>query len=188
MQELQKQGVLRSIGVSNYDVALLEEVVNLGGAPPQVTSALQNGTISFSKVNQVLITPRYPQNDLLRVAFELGMHLQVFQRTWSRIFISSLFFCTRYNQKPPPTQAYSSLGSSSQSALMRNSLVNSIGRNLDVSPAQVADLLYIGHFFRKFFNKTSQTQGSLALGNPARPQCASKVHKVNYNSFHCKKV
>ena len=98
------------------------------------------------------------------------------------------YFCTRYNQTPLPTQAYSSLGSSSQSALMRNSLVNSIGRNLDVSPAQVADLLYIGHFFRKFFNMTSQTQGSLALGNPARPQCASKVHKVNYNSFHSKKV
>ena len=34
---------------------------------------------------------------------------------------------------------------------MRNSVVNSIGRNLEVSPAQVADLLYIGHFFRKFF-------------------------------------
>ena len=81
MQELQKQGVLRSIGVSNYDVALLQEVVNLGGAPPQVTSALQNEMISLFKVNQVLITPRYPQNDLLRVAFELGMHLQVFQRT-----------------------------------------------------------------------------------------------------------
>ena len=30
--------------------------------------------------------------------------------------------------------------------------------------------------------------GSLALGNPARSQCASKVHKVNYNSFHSKKV
>ena len=29
--------------------------------------------------------------------------------------------------------------------------------------------------------------GSLALGNPARSQCSSKVHKVNYNSFHSKK-
>ena len=47
MQELQKQGVLRSIGVSNYDVTLLQEVVNLGGAPPQVTSALQNEMIIF---------------------------------------------------------------------------------------------------------------------------------------------
>ena len=81
MQELQKQGVLRSIGVSNYDVALLQEVVNLGGAPPQVTSALQNEMISLFKVNQVLITPRYPQNDLLSVAHALGVHLQVFQIT-----------------------------------------------------------------------------------------------------------
>ena len=78
MQELQKQGVLRSIGVSNYDVTLLQEVVNLGGAPPQVTSALQNEMISLFKVNQVLITPRYPQNDLLSVAHALGVHLQVF--------------------------------------------------------------------------------------------------------------
>ena len=35
------------------------------------------------------------------------------------------------------TQAYSSLGSSSSSVLMRNSVVNSIARMLDVSPAQV---------------------------------------------------
>ena len=79
MQELQKQGVLRSIGVSNYDVTLLQELVNLGGAPPQVRSALQKEMISFFfKVNQVLITPRYPQNDLLSVAHALGVHLQVF--------------------------------------------------------------------------------------------------------------
>ena len=81
MQELQKQGVLRSIGVSNYDVTLLQEVVKLGGALPQVKFVLQNEMISFFKVNQVLITPRYPQNDLLSVAHALGVHLQVFHRT-----------------------------------------------------------------------------------------------------------
>ena len=59
-------------------MALLQEVVNLGGAPPQVTSALQKEMISLFKVNQVLITPRYPQNDLLSVAYALGVHIQVF--------------------------------------------------------------------------------------------------------------
>ena len=38
LQELQEQGVLRSIGVSNYDTALLQEVVHLGGTQPQVIS------------------------------------------------------------------------------------------------------------------------------------------------------
>ena len=40
MQELQEQGVLRSIGVSNYDTGLLQEVLHLGGAWPQVTSLI----------------------------------------------------------------------------------------------------------------------------------------------------
>ena len=40
MQELQEQGVLRSIGVSNYDSALLKEVLGLGGARPQVISLI----------------------------------------------------------------------------------------------------------------------------------------------------
>ena len=102
----------------------------------------------------MLITPRYPQNDLLSVAHALGVHLQVFQRTGSKSLICSTFFFTRYNQTPPPTQAYSSLGSSSQSALMRNSVVNSVGRNLEVSPAQVSDLLYIGHFFQHDVSNT----------------------------------
>ena len=38
MQELQEKGVLRSIGVSNYDTALLQEVLDLGGVWPQVIS------------------------------------------------------------------------------------------------------------------------------------------------------
>ena len=38
MQELQEQGVLRSIGVSNYDAVLLQEVLDLGGVRPQVIS------------------------------------------------------------------------------------------------------------------------------------------------------
>ena len=40
MEELQEQGVLRSIGVSNYDSTLLYEVVLLGGTRPQVTSLI----------------------------------------------------------------------------------------------------------------------------------------------------
>ena len=40
MEELQEQGVLRSIGVSNYDSTLLYEVVLLGGTRPQVISLI----------------------------------------------------------------------------------------------------------------------------------------------------
>ena len=45
MEELQEQGVLRSIGVSNYDSTLLYEVVLLGGTRPQVISLISG---SFS--------------------------------------------------------------------------------------------------------------------------------------------
>ena len=47
LQRLNKEGVIKSIGVSNYDEALTKEVLDLGGPKPQV--------------NQVHMTPFYPQ-------------------------------------------------------------------------------------------------------------------------------
>ena len=58
------------------------------------------------------------------------MPLKVLAST-SRSFQSNL------RQTDLKIQAYSSLGSSSSSVLIRNSVVNSIARKLDVSPAQV---------------------------------------------------
>ena len=47
LQELNEEGLVKSIGVSNYDEELLKDVMELGGTKPQV--------------NQVHMTPFYPQ-------------------------------------------------------------------------------------------------------------------------------
>ena len=55
---------MKAIGVSNYDVELLREVVGLGGVVPQV--------------NQVHLTPLNQQRGLQGLAAHLGIHLQAY--------------------------------------------------------------------------------------------------------------
>ena len=47
LQELYEEGVVKAIGVSNYDEELIKEVLDIGGTVPQV--------------NQVYMTPFHPQ-------------------------------------------------------------------------------------------------------------------------------
>jgi len=65
MVELQRQGRVRSIGVSNFTERHLREVADLTGVMPSV--------------NQVELHPEFPQADLRRVHAELG----VLTESWS---------------------------------------------------------------------------------------------------------
>ena len=95
LEEVQRSGTVRSIGVSNYDVELLREVLENGEVVPQV--------------NQVYMTPFHSQDDLKQFADDHKIQLQ----------------------------AYSSLGSHSQSRILKNKMINDISKKHSVSPAQV---------------------------------------------------
>lgn len=64
LEQLQKEGLVRAIGVSNYDTEQVREVVELGGVVPQV--------------NQVHLTPFSQQGVPVELAGELGVHLQAY--------------------------------------------------------------------------------------------------------------
>ncbi|KAJ8674839.1 hypothetical protein QAD02_010625 [Eretmocerus hayati] len=94
--ELKKEGLLRSIGVSNYTINHLEHLLkNCDGVKPDV--------------NQVECHPHYRQDDLLKFCVQEGIHLQ----------------------------AYSSLGTSDTTDLLKDPVVNEVASQLSVSPARV---------------------------------------------------
>ncbi|XP_043580490.1 aldose reductase-like isoform X1 [Bombus pyrosoma] len=94
--ELKKQGFIRSIGVSNYTIKHLEELLqNCKDIPPSV--------------NQVELHPHYHQKELIKYCNNKGIHVQ----------------------------AYSSLGTSSSTNLLRDPIVVKIATQLNVSPAQL---------------------------------------------------
>ena len=94
--DLQKQGVLRSIGVSNHTVNHLEELRrDCEDVPPAV--------------NQVEYHPHYRQEQLIKYCNEKGIHVQ----------------------------AYSSLGTSSNTSLLTDPIITRIASELNVSPAQL---------------------------------------------------
>ncbi|XP_031842242.1 glyoxal reductase [Nomia melanderi] len=94
--ELQKQGLIRSIGVSNYTIGHLEELLkDCKGISPAV--------------NQVECHPHYRQTELINYCNEKGIHVQ----------------------------AYSSLGTSSNSNLLKDPVVIKIASQLNVSPARL---------------------------------------------------
>ncbi|XP_076765727.1 uncharacterized protein LOC143432745 [Xylocopa sonorina] len=94
--DLKEQGLLRSIGVSNYTIGHLEELLkNCKGVPPAV--------------NQVELHPHYRQEELIKYCNEKGIHVQ----------------------------AYSSLGTSSSTSLLRDPTVVKIASQLNVSPARL---------------------------------------------------
>ena len=95
LQEFNHRGIIKSIGVSNYGVNHLEEILEQGGQLPQV--------------NQVYMTPLHNQEALK--TFSLKHNIQL--------------------------QAYSSLGSHSNSRVLKNKLINQIAKKYSVSPAQV---------------------------------------------------
>ncbi|XP_029047624.1 glyoxal reductase-like [Osmia bicornis bicornis] len=94
--DLKKQGFIRSVGVSNYTVRHLEELLHdrKGIAPA---------------VNQVECHPHFRQEELIAYCNEKGVHVQ----------------------------AYSSLGTSSNTSLLTDPTVTKIASQLDVSPAQL---------------------------------------------------
>ncbi|XP_076239358.1 uncharacterized protein LOC143182306 [Calliopsis andreniformis] len=94
--DLKNKGLLRSIGVSNYTINHLEELLqNCEGVPPAV--------------NQVECHPHYRQEELINYCNQKGIHVQ----------------------------AYSSLGTSSNTNLLRDPVVTQIASQLKVSPAQL---------------------------------------------------
>jgi len=96
LQEYNKDGVIKSIGVSNYNKYQLQDVLDLGGQKPQV--------------NQVYKTPLHDQDEgLIKLASQHKIHLQ----------------------------AYSSLGSHTESRILRNKVLNDIAKKNSVSAAQV---------------------------------------------------
>jgi len=96
LQEFNKDGVIKSIGVSNYNEHQLQEVLNIGEPKPQV--------------NQVYKTPLHDQDEgLLKLASQHNIHLQ----------------------------AFSSLGSHTESRILRNKVLNVIAKKYSVSSAQV---------------------------------------------------
>ncbi|XP_033224467.1 uncharacterized oxidoreductase YtbE-like [Belonocnema kinseyi] len=94
--DLHKQGLLKSIGVSNYNIIHLQQLVaNCDDVKPSV--------------NQVECHPHYRQDDLLKYCTQEGIHLQ----------------------------AYSSLGSSDNDALLNDPVVRQVSSTLNVSPARL---------------------------------------------------
>lgn len=94
--ELKKQGLIRSIGVSNYTIKHLEEL-------------LQNCKDTSPAVNQVELHPHYRQKELIKYCNEKGIHVQ----------------------------AYSSLGTSSSTNLLKDPIVVKVASQLNVSPARL---------------------------------------------------
>ncbi|KAF3423472.1 hypothetical protein E2986_13083 [Frieseomelitta varia] len=94
--ELKKQGLIRSIGVSNYTIKHLEEL-------------LQNCKDTPPAVNQVELHPHYRQEELIKYCKEKGIHVQ----------------------------AYSSLGTSSSTNLLKDPIVVKVASQLNVSPARL---------------------------------------------------
>merc|ERR1712013_482142 len=64
LQELYEEGVVKAIGVSNYDEELIKEVLDIGGTVPQV--------------NQVYMTPFHPQTELFKYCTSKGIHMQAY--------------------------------------------------------------------------------------------------------------
>ncbi|KAK9293645.1 hypothetical protein QLX08_011472 [Tetragonisca angustula] len=94
--ELKKQGLIRSIGVSNYTIKHLQEL-------------LQNCKDTPPAVNQVELHPHYRQEELIKYCNEKGIHVQ----------------------------AYSSLGTSSSTNLLKDPIVVKVASQLNVSPARL---------------------------------------------------
>ncbi|XP_015590066.1 NADPH-dependent aldo-keto reductase, chloroplastic isoform X3 [Cephus cinctus] len=94
--EIQKEGYIRSIGVSNYNIKHLKEL-------------LQNSYGVIPAVNQVECHPHYSQKELIDFCKREGIHVQ----------------------------AYSSLGTSDPTALLKDPVVYSIASDINVSPARV---------------------------------------------------
>lgn len=94
--DLKKQGLVRSIGVSNYTIKHLEEL-------------LHDQKSELPSVNQVECHPHYRQEELIKYCNEKGIHVQ----------------------------AYSSLGTSSNTSLLKDPTVTKIASQLHVSPAQL---------------------------------------------------
>lgn len=94
--KLQKEGLIRSVGVSNYTVRHLEELLeNCEGVPPSV--------------NQVEWHPRFHQTELLKYCRENGIFLQ----------------------------AYSSLGTSSETSLREDPEILKIAKKLGKTSSQI---------------------------------------------------
>ncbi|KAG7212869.1 hypothetical protein KM043_002222 [Ampulex compressa] len=94
--ELQMQGLIRSIGVSNYTTKHLDELLeNCRNIPPAV--------------NQVECHPHYRQEELIKYCNDKGIHIQ----------------------------AYSSLGTSSNTNLLNDPVVTTLSSELNVSPARL---------------------------------------------------
>ncbi|XP_076174137.1 uncharacterized protein LOC143150032 [Ptiloglossa arizonensis] len=93
---LKKQGFIRSLGVSNYTINHLEELLrDCKGVPPVV--------------NQVECHPHYRQEELIKYCKKHGIHVQ----------------------------AYSSLGTSNNTDLLRDPVVTLLASQVNVSPAQI---------------------------------------------------
>ncbi|KAK2578468.1 hypothetical protein KPH14_011637 [Odynerus spinipes] len=96
LAKLQGQGLIRSIGVSNYTIDHLKELLsNCYGVKPAV--------------NQVECHPHYRQEELIKFCNTEGIHVQ----------------------------AYSSLGTSTSTNLLKDPVVTDIASKLNVSPARL---------------------------------------------------
>ncbi|KAL2718640.1 hypothetical protein V1478_012516 [Vespula squamosa] len=94
--ELHNQGLIRSIGVSNYTIDHLKQLLNnYYGVKPTV--------------NQVECHPHYRQEELIKFCNAEGIHIQ----------------------------AYSSLGTSINTNLLKDPVVNNIASEINVSPARL---------------------------------------------------
>ena len=103
LQEFNHRGIIKSIGVSNYGVNHLEEILEQGGQLPQV--------------NQVYMTPLHNQVKFLKEMETLNQHYTIQEALKT--------FSLKHNIQ---LQAYSSLGSNSNSRVLKNKVINQIAK------------------------------------------------------------
>ena len=116
--DLKSEGLLKSIGVSNYNIRHLQQLLKNGyGVKPSVnqvgfTSYMgDTKTVGYFNWNilQVECHPHYRQTELIKFCDQEGIHVQ----------------------------AYSSLGTGNYKSLLKDPVVERIATELDVSPARV---------------------------------------------------
>lgn len=166
LEELHGQGKLKAIGVSNYTVAHMRELMQSCKVPPAVLQvqcrSLNGGQGSCLKshgffcVLQVEFHPRLCQAELKSVCEEYGVCFQ----------------------------AYSSLG---QGDLVTDPVVLEVAKQCQRTPAQVSPLALLSWVYLCFYCKyfkvlLSLSSGAAAVGGAAGCRCAPKVIKRRPNT------